>query len=61
VLGLRSGLKLDFGAPTSLDLKIAVVRSILPTLARPSGGGPSYLDVSVPERPVAGPNSQVGG
>jgi cell division protein FtsQ len=61
VLGLRSGLQLDFGAPTSLDLKIAVVRSILPTLARPSDGGPSYLDVSVPERPVAGSNSQVEG
>jgi hypothetical protein len=60
-LGLRSGLQLEFGAPTALDLKLAVARSILPTLARPSGGGPTYLDVSVPERPVAGTNSQVGG
>jgi cell division protein FtsQ len=60
-LGLRSGLRLEFGAPTALDLKLAVVRSILPTLARPSDGGPTYLDVSVPERPVAGTNTQVGG
>jgi cell division protein FtsQ len=60
-LGLRSGLELEFGAPTALDLKLAVVRTILPTLARPSSGGPNYLDVSVPERPVAGTKSQVGG
>jgi cell division protein FtsQ len=60
-LGLRSGLELEFGTPTTLDLKLAVVRAILPTLASPSSGGPSYLDVSVPERPVAGTNSQVAG
>jgi cell division protein FtsQ len=60
-LGLRSGLELEFGAPNTLELKIAVARSILPTLVRPSNGGPSYLDVSVPERPVAGQNPQVGG
>jgi cell division protein FtsQ len=57
-LGLRSGLELRFGAPTELALKIAVVRSIIGTLALPSSGGPSYLDVSVPERPVAGANPQ---
>jgi cell division protein FtsQ len=60
-LGLRSGLELEFGAPTALGLKIAVVRTILPTLAQPSAGGPGYLDVSVPERPIAGTKSQVGG
>jgi cell division protein FtsQ len=60
-LGLRSGLELELGTPTALDLKIAVARRIVPTLARPSAGGPHYLDVSVPERPVAGPNSQLGG
>ena len=60
-LGLRSGLELEFGTPTTLDLKLGVVRAILPTLAAPSGGGPTYLDVSVPERPVAGTNSQVAG
>jgi cell division protein FtsQ len=53
-LALRSGLELRFGAPTDLRLKIAIVRSILPTLALPAEGGPHYLDVSAPERPVAG-------
>lgn len=60
-MGLRSGLELEFGAPTELDLKIAVARTILPTLGQPSNGGPKYLDVSVPDRPVAGSNPQVGG
>ncbi|HYY02720.1 MAG TPA: FtsQ-type POTRA domain-containing protein [Gaiellaceae bacterium] len=60
-LALRSGLQLEFGAPTWLALKIAVVRSVLPTLSPPSAGGPTYLDVSVPERPVAGTNSQPAG
>lgn len=57
-LALRSGLQLEFGPTTSLELKIAVVRAVLPTLSAPSAGGPIYLDVSVPERPVAGTNSQ---
>ena len=60
-LALRSGLELDFGQPTSLALKIAVVRAVLPTLRRPSAGGPTHLDVSVPERPVAGANPQPEG
>lgn len=60
-VGLRSGVELRFGAPTDLALKIAVVRSILPTVPVPAAGGPSYLDVSVPERPVAGTNSQPEG
>jgi cell division septal protein FtsQ len=60
-LRLHSGLAVNFGAPTSLPLKIAVVRSILPTLAAPRAGGPSYLDLSVPERPVAGRDPQPEG
>ena len=60
-LALRSGLDLEFGPPTSLALKIAVVRAILPTLSPPAAGGPTYLDVSVPERPVAGTNPQLEG
>lgn len=60
-VGLRSGVELRFGAPTDLALKIAVVRSILPTVPLPTAGGPSYLDVSVPERPVAGTNPQPEG
>lgn len=61
VLGLRDGLAVRLGAPVDLSLKAAVVRQILPTLATPSGGGPQYLDVAVPERPVAGRNPRVRG
>jgi hypothetical protein len=61
VVGLRGGLELRFGPPVDLGLKLAVARSILPLLALPSAGGPRYLDVTVPERPVAGSNPQVGG
>jgi cell division septal protein FtsQ len=60
-IGLRTGLLLRFGPPTDLALKIAIAREIVPTVLRPSAGGPSYLDLSVPGRPVAGGNSQVEG
>jgi cell division protein FtsQ len=59
VAGLRSGLQVRFGPPVDLGLKLAVARSILPALAAPPAGGPTYLDVTVPERPVAGVDSQV--
>jgi cell division protein FtsQ len=46
---LRSGLELLLGAPTDADLKLAVASRVMPKLA----DGTVYLDVSVPERPVA--------
>jgi cell division protein FtsQ len=57
LLKLRSGLELRLGGSTDLLLKLDVARAILPSLAGEQG----YLDVSVPERPVAGEslNSQV--
>jgi cell division septal protein FtsQ len=58
---LASGLELRLGAEADLPLKLAVAARILPTLARRWEGGPSYLDVSVPERPVANVNPQVEG
>jgi cell division septal protein FtsQ len=61
VAGLRGGLELRFGPPVDLGLKLAVAQAILPTLAAPSAGGPRYLDLAVPERPVAGTDSQVEG
>ena len=61
IVGLRNGLEIRFGPPVDLALKLAVTRSILPTLAAPDAGGPRYLDVAVPERPVAGTNPQVEG
>jgi cell division protein FtsQ len=50
-LRLRSGLELRLGEPVHVDLKLAVAGRILPLL--PPGSG--YLDLSVPDRPVAGP------
>jgi cell division protein FtsQ len=50
-LRLRSGLELRLGDPANVDLKLAVAGRILPLL--PAGSG--YVDLSVPDRPVAGP------
>jgi cell division protein FtsQ len=47
---LRSGLELRLGDTTDVRLKLAVAARVLPHVA----GGTRYLDVSVPERPVAG-------
>jgi hypothetical protein len=60
-LGLRGGLEIQLGAPVDLRLKIAIAHGIVPSLAPPAAGGPNYLDLSVPERPVAGRNPQLGG
>ena len=49
-LVLRSGLELRLGDSSDLPVKLEVARRVLPQLAGQSG----YLDVSVPERPVAG-------
>jgi cell division protein FtsQ len=57
-LGLRGGLEILLGAPVDLRLKIAIAHGIVPSLAPPSAGGPNYLDLALPERPVAGRNPQ---
>jgi cell division protein FtsQ len=49
-LELRSGLELRLGDHTDLAVKLEVARHVIPQLA----GSGDYLDVSVPERPVAG-------
>jgi cell division protein FtsQ len=49
-LRLRSGLELRLGDTSDVDLKLAVAGRVLRLL--PAGAG--YLDVSVPDRPVAG-------
>ncbi|MFN2466892.1 MAG: cell division protein FtsQ/DivIB [Gaiellaceae bacterium] len=53
-LVLRSGFEVRLGNARNAPLKVAVAREILPQLTPPG-----YLDVSVPERPVAGANPQV--
>src|SRR5215210_309480 len=60
-LGLRGGLEVRLGAPLDLGLKIAIAHHLLPTFALPGHGGPDYLDLAVPERPVAGRNPQPSG
>jgi hypothetical protein len=53
---LRGGLELRAGEPSNLPLKLAVAARIL---SHTTVHG--YLDVSVAERPVAGPDPQVSG
>jgi len=55
---LRSGLELRLGDASDLKLKLAIARRVL---AAVGGGRGSYVDVSVPERPVASTNPQVEG
>jgi cell division septal protein FtsQ len=56
-LVLRNGLELRLGDSRDLPVKLEVARRVIPRL----GGAGGYLDVSVPDRPVAGEtlNSQV--
>jgi cell division protein FtsQ len=60
-LGLHNGLEVRLGAAVDLRLKIAISRGLLPLLAAPGDGGPDYLDVVVPERPVVGRNPRPSG
>jgi cell division protein FtsQ len=55
-LRLRSGLEIRLGDTLDVRLKLAVAARVIPLLA----DGTAYLDVAVPERPVAGTlNSEV--
>jgi cell division septal protein FtsQ len=56
---LGSGLELRLGELRAVRLKLAVASVIVPKLVE--SGGYSYLDVSVPKRPVASKNSQPEG
>lgn len=51
---LRSGLELRIGREHDVRLKLAVAARILPQL----GAESTYLDVAVPDRPVAGSETQ---
>ena len=54
---LAGGTELRFGDASSVALKLAVAKRVLP-LVQSSGG---YVDVTVPGRPIAGGNPQVAG
>ena len=53
---LASGLELRLGSASDLPLKFAVARQIVPL-----AGAVGYVDLSVPERPIAGGKAKVGG
>ncbi len=55
---LGSGLQLRLGDVRAVRLKLAVATRVLPQLR---DGGYTYLDVSLPGRPVAGTNAQPAG
>jgi cell division septal protein FtsQ len=55
-LVLASGMQLRLGDSGDLKLKLSIAKRLLPLAT-----GAAYVDVSVPERPVAGYNSQVEG
>jgi hypothetical protein len=50
-LVLRRGPEIRLGEATDLGLKVAVASAVFRLVER----GAAYIDVSVPERPVAGP------
>jgi cell division protein FtsQ len=52
---LPSGLEIRFGNADDLALKVAVARRILPLL----DGETTYLDLSLPTRPIADSNTQL--
>jgi cell division protein FtsQ len=54
-LQLRLGVELRLGEPVDVRLKLAVARRALRVLP----AGSTYLDVAVPQRPVAGSNPQL--
>ena len=55
---LPAGLELRFGDAGSLPLKLAVAERLLPLVSAATSG---YVDVTVPARPIAKVNPQVGG
>ena len=55
-LVMQSGVEIRLGGISDLRLKLAIARRILLARASAAGDG-SYIDVSVPERPVLGSNN----
>lgn len=55
---LPTGLELRFGDASSLPLKLVVAERVLPLVGGTASG---YIDITVPARPIAKVNPQVGG
>jgi cell division protein FtsQ len=60
-LVLATGSELQLGQPADLDLKLAAATRVLSALSADERAALTYLDVSLPERPVAASNPQVVG
>jgi cell division protein FtsQ len=61
VLVLGASTELRLGEPVDLDVKLAAAARVLGALSRDDRARLAYLDVSLPERPVAADNTQVAG
>jgi cell division septal protein FtsQ len=61
VLVLAASTELRLGEPVDLDVKLAAAARVLRALSREERAHLAYLDVSLPERPVAAENTQVEG
>jgi cell division septal protein FtsQ len=61
VLVLGASTELRLGEPVDLDVKLAAAARVLGALSHDDRTRLSYLDVSLPERPVAADNAQVVG
>ncbi len=61
VLVLSIGMEVRLGLADDLDAKLAAAAAVLRGLSVSERAEFDYLDVSLPERPVAGVNSQVDG
>jgi cell division septal protein FtsQ len=55
------GTELRLGEPSELRLKLAIADRVLRALEPEERTELGYVDLSLPERPVAGVNSQVEG
>jgi cell division protein FtsQ len=58
---LPAGAELRLGEPVDLDVKLAAAARVLAALSGEERARLAYLDVSLPERPVAADNPQVVG
>jgi cell division protein FtsQ len=60
-LVVRNGMELRLGSLLDVELKLAVAARVLDSLTHDEWASLAYVDVSLPERPVAGSNPQVEG
>jgi cell division protein FtsQ len=58
---VRNGVEIRLGGVADVELKLAVAARVLDSLTHDEWAAVAYVDVSLPERPVAGSNPQVEG